>query len=75
MELIIRNEQPDDIPLIHKVNAAAFDTSAEAGLVDALRENNAILLSLVAVLNQTLVGHILLSPVVLESKDSKLHDV
>ncbi len=42
MELILLDEQPDDIPLIRDVNAAAFDTSAEAGLVDALRENNAI---------------------------------
>ena len=42
MELIIRNDQPYDIPLIRDVNAAAFDRSAEAGLVDALRENNTI---------------------------------
>jgi putative acetyltransferase len=56
MELIIRNEKPDDITIIRKVNEAAFDTSAEAGLVDALRDNDAISLSLVALLNESIVG-------------------
>jgi putative acetyltransferase len=75
MELIIRNEKPDDITIIRKVNEAAFDTSAEAGLVDALRDNDAISLSLVALLNESIVGHILFSPVVIESKDSNLDAV
>ncbi|GLF93150.1 GNAT family N-acetyltransferase [Streptomyces yaizuensis] len=32
-----RPETPGDIPAIHAVNAAAFETEAEADLVDALR--------------------------------------
>ena len=70
MNIVIRHEMPDDIPEIRKVNAAAFDTNAEAGLVDALRDKGATLLSLVALLRNTIVGHILFSSVIIESKTS-----
>ena len=70
MNIVIRHEIPQDIPDIRKVNAAAFDTNAEADLVDALRDEGAILLSHVAVLKNTIVEHILFSPVVIESNTS-----
>jgi putative acetyltransferase len=75
MKVNIRSELPDDIAKIRKVNEAAFDTNAEADLVEGLREADAISLSLVAILKKIIVGHILFSPVVIESKDSILHVV
>jgi predicted N-acetyltransferase YhbS len=43
--LNIRFETPEDIPAIHQVNRLAFDRDDEANLVDRLREENAIMLS------------------------------
>lgn len=59
----IRPETPDDIDAIHSVNIAAFDTPAEAKLVDALRDAGVDpFLSLVADAEGRVVGHILFSP-------------
>ena len=44
----IRPERPTDIPGIRAVNLAAFETSTEADLVDALREQAEPIISLVA---------------------------
>ncbi len=63
----IRPEKPEDIPAIHALNAAAFPTPAEADLVDTLREQDAHVLSLVAEDEDRVVGHILFSPVVIET--------
>jgi putative acetyltransferase len=58
----IREERPGDIDAIHRLNAAAFDTDVEARLVDALREQGALSLSLVAEENGEILGHIAFSP-------------
>ena len=63
----IRREQPDDIPGIRAVNVQAFDTATEADLVDALREQARPIVSLVSVIDDVIVGHILFSPVTLSS--------
>jgi putative acetyltransferase len=63
----IRLEQPEDIPAIRQVNLAAFGTTTEANLVDALRRQARPLISLVAVSGDHVVGHILFSPVTLSS--------
>jgi putative acetyltransferase len=60
--LDIREERPDDIPAIREVNKGAFGQTQEANIVDALRSNGAVLLSLVATLDGQVVGHILYSP-------------
>jgi putative acetyltransferase len=65
--IIIRIETPDDILAIREVNEQAFGRSDEADLVDALRIRGAITLSLVADLDRIIVGHILFSPVSIES--------
>ena len=44
----IRPEEPRDWPAVHAVNESAFETSAEADLVTALRTQAAPLVSLVA---------------------------
>ena len=68
--LTIRPETPDDIPAIHRVNLEAFGQPAEAELVDRLRERGGFTLSLVAVRDGQVVGHILFSPVRIESPGS-----
>jgi putative acetyltransferase len=60
--MIIRDERPDDIPLVRNVNRLAFAQDEEANIVDALRSKGAARLSLVAVLDEAVVGHILYSP-------------
>ena len=61
--MIIRKEQPEDKERIKEINAQAFESDAEANLVDALRNSGIPLISLVAEENGELVGHILFSPV------------
>lgn len=61
--LTIREETFDDIFGVQWVNVEAFETTAEAELVDALRENDAITVSLVADIDGRVVGHILFSEV------------
>jgi putative acetyltransferase len=61
----IRPERPADIPGIRAVNLAAFETSTEADLVDALRNQAKPIVSLVAEDRETIVGHIVFSPVTL----------
>lgn len=51
------------------MNISAFSQVQEADLVDRLRQNCNELLSLVAELHDKVVGHILFSPAVIESKD------
>jgi putative acetyltransferase len=58
----IRKERPGDIPAIRHVNQLAFGRDQEADMVDALRANGAAWLSLVATLNDEVVGHIMYSP-------------
>ncbi len=59
----IRPELSGDGAVIRAVNNQAFGQPAEADLVDALRASGALALSLVAVENGHVVGHILFSPV------------
>lgn len=65
--LTIRAETPEDIPAIHHVNTAAFGQANEADLVDALRSHSALTISLVAIQDGHLVGHIAFSSVTITS--------
>jgi putative acetyltransferase len=64
--IVIRRETPEDHQQIHSVNEAAFEDSAEAKIVDALRESCPEALSLVAEDQGQVVGHIFFSPVTIE---------
>ena len=66
--MIIREERRVDVESIRAVNLAAFETSTEAQLVDALRRQATPLISLVAEDDANIVGHILFSPVTLTSE-------
>jgi putative acetyltransferase len=66
--ITIRPERRGDIPAIWRVNKAAFEQTAEADLVDALRRRRAVTLSLVAEEEGQIVGHVLFSPVTIEAE-------
>lgn len=68
----IRRESPSDIPAIRHIHTTAFGRPNEADLVDALRQNNALTISLVAVKDGHLVGHIALSPVTITSRTATM---
>lgn len=68
----IRPETDKDRAAIHRVNESAFPGPGEANLVDALREVAHPHISLVAAVEDQIVGHIFFSPVTIESEDSVL---
>jgi putative acetyltransferase len=59
--MIIRPEKPADISAIDAVVTAAFGRSAEAGLVQGLRDNGDMVLSLVAEDDGAILGHVAFS--------------
>jgi len=69
--ITVRPETTDDHTAIHDVNALAFGREIEAKLVEALRRLPDFIpeLSLVAVEAGRVVGHILFSPMVIETKE------
>ena len=68
----IRKEKDSDIEEIWKVNAEAFETEAEANLVNALRDSGISYISLIAEEGEEIVGHILFTPVELIGDNSGL---
>jgi putative acetyltransferase len=66
-ELLIRPEGPGDHAAVRRVNELAFSGPDEASLVDALRAAGAVTLSLVAETEGDIVGHILFSPVTIDT--------
>ncbi len=65
----VRTEQPQDTTAIHEVNVQAFGQPQEADIVDLLRCNCPDILSLVALVDECVVGHVLFSPAVIENGD------
>ena len=65
--MIIRREEPQDIAAVRFVNEQAFGGSAEANAIDRLRARGAATLSLVAVIDDRVAGHLFFSPAVIES--------
>jgi len=61
----MRYEEEKDFDAVYTVNERAFETSAEAKLVDKLREQSQPVISLVCEVNIEIVGHIMFSPVIL----------
>ena len=69
----IRLENAEDIDGIRELTRAAFkdmpfSDQTEAGIIDALRADNALTLSLVAIEERTLVGHVAFSPVTINGE-------
>jgi putative acetyltransferase len=65
--MIIRAETEDDHSVVRSVNEMAFGRSNEAELVEALRPVANPRISLVAIVDGQIVGHIFFSPVTVES--------
>jgi putative acetyltransferase len=61
----VKLETPADLQAIRWVNTAAFGRPAEANLVDVLRRHGQIIMSVVAAIEQEVVGHVLLTEVTL----------
>ena len=72
---LVRRERPEDVEAVRRVNERAFGRPDEARLVDSLRSAGKVVLSLVAVEDGQVVGHILFSPVTIESEGHTLPGV
>lgn len=67
--LQIRKEQLGDYDAVREINRVTFEQDTESRIVDKIRDACEECLSLVAAIDGKLVGHILFSPVSLESKE------
>jgi len=63
MPIVVRTEETGDADAIFAVHRACFPTDAEARLVDALRAAGRLTISLVALADGEIVGHVAFSPV------------
>jgi len=68
----IRLERPEDVPQVRGIHERAFRQPTEADAVDRLRQACPDALSLVAEDDGRIVGHILFTPVVIESPKRKV---
>ncbi len=66
MTISIREEAPADHAAIKRIHNAAFEQKLEADLVDALRADGDLTVSLLAEDHDCVVGHIAFSPVTIE---------
>jgi len=73
--LTIRSETPEDRADIHYVNSKAFGQDSEAELVEKLRNRGMLIVSLVAVSDGQVAGHIAFSPVTVKSENSRFQAI
>lgn len=73
--LLIREDDPGDYDAIRKLNQMAFHGDQEAQLVDNLRNDGAVVASLVALEGGNIVGHILFSDLLIETEHAVIHAV
>ena len=71
MTLTIRPETAADTADIFAVEAAAFDRPTEAELVQKLQQSGLETISLVALLDDEVVGHIMFSPVTVKHEEGE----
>ena len=72
MNVTIRPEITEDQQSIWNINQAAFEGDVEANLVDALRDEGFVEVSLVAESEREIVGHILFSRVAIVTDSSRI---
>lgn len=78
MTLQIRHEQPADVQAIEQVTEAAFkqaehSSHTEHFIVNALRDAGALSVSLVALRDGVIVGHVAASPVLINGRDLNVY--
>ena len=69
--ITIRSENPEDYVVIYEINRQAFNGEVEAKLINTIRDSNNFIptLSLVALKDDKVVGHILFSKAKLKNKE------
>jgi predicted N-acetyltransferase YhbS len=70
---IIRRESAADIESIRTVNRQAFGSDEEGRLVDLLRDGGFARVSMVATLDEQIVGHILVSDLPIVTAEGTIH--
>ena len=70
--MTIRPEKDIDAKAVRKLNEAAFEGTVEAQIVEDLRGNEPECVSMVAVEDNSIVGHVFFSPVILKGEWGKL---
>lgn len=70
--LSIQEENPKDINKIYEINQRAFGEEIEAKIVNALREADELILSLIAKVNNLTIGHIAFSEVKINSGEKNI---
>ncbi len=70
--ITIRPEEPGDIAAVHEINEKAFGQPAEAHLVDSIRDACPDAVSLVAVRDAGIVGHIFFTPVTIADDEQEI---
>lgn len=70
--IFVRPERPQDHPAVFELNLRAFGRPAEARLVELLRAAARPTVSLVALAEEQVVGHLLFSPVRVEGAPGRL---
>jgi putative acetyltransferase len=73
--ITIRKATPADYDDIRDVNNRAFGQTDEGKIVDRLRRRNMAVVSLVAEEGDRIIGHILFSPVIVESDSGKFEAI
>jgi putative acetyltransferase len=76
----IRDERPEDVQAIYNITQAAFEPMPysdgdEQDLINALREDGALAVSLIAERNDEIVGHIAFSRVTIDNLPIKWFDL
>lgn len=76
----IRDERPSDVPAIYALTRTAFEpmpfsAGDEQDLINALRDDGALAVSLVAVRGDEIVGHIAFSRVKIDHEDRNWFDL
>lgn len=71
----IRPERPEDVDSISNVNEQAFGQKSEAELVEKLRKRGLLTISLVALKDGEIIGHIAFSPVAIGSESSSFEAI
>lgn len=73
--LMIRSETHEDRADIHHVNSKAFGQESEAELVEKLRNRGMLIVSLVALFDGQVTGHIAFSSVTVKSESSSFQAI
>lgn len=76
MKILIRPETTADFVAIHELNKTAFGQDNEARLVDLLRQSDAFIpgLSLVAMMDDIIVGHILFTKIKIKDEQGNVFE-